>query len=142
MVEFLFGVFGNLLAAELAPWLRRFATYLIIRTASKLPSTHRHRMREEWLALLDDTPGDLSKVILAFSLFLNCSALVKEYAAPQSRIFNSADPLTEREREILTLVAQGMTNKEVADHLCISRNTVRYHLKGIYDKLSLQKRPL
>lgn len=48
--------------------------------------------------------------------------------------------LSSREQEVLALIAQGLTNKEVADKLYISENTVKYHMKTILDKLHLQNR--
>ena len=49
-------------------------------------------------------------------------------------------PLSVREQEVLDLVAQGLTNKEAAERLYISDNTVKYHMKNILDKLHLQNR--
>lgn len=48
--------------------------------------------------------------------------------------------LSDREREVLALVAQGYANKEIADHLAISFDTVRTHLKHIYEKLHVRSR--
>lgn len=48
--------------------------------------------------------------------------------------------LTQREKEILSLVAQGLSNREIADELCVSRYTVESHIKHIYRKLSVSKR--
>ncbi len=48
--------------------------------------------------------------------------------------------LSPREGEVLQLVAQGATNKEIADSLFISENTVKTHLKSIMDKLHLANR--
>lgn len=45
--------------------------------------------------------------------------------------------LSEREREIVVCVAKGMANKEIADHLCISVNTVTTHRRNIARKLSI-----
>jgi DNA-binding NarL/FixJ family response regulator len=50
------------------------------------------------------------------------------------------DNLTDREWEVLRLVAGGNTNREVADRLVISENTVKFHMKGILDKLHLRNR--
>ena len=50
--------------------------------------------------------------------------------------------LSERELEILKLIADGLKNKEVADALFISLNTVLYHTKNIYGKLGVNKRTL
>jgi PAS domain S-box-containing protein len=55
----------------------------------------------------------------------------------------SDDPLpdlTRREREILALVAAGMTNSEIADRLHVSANTVASHLKNLYAKLGVRTR--
>lgn len=48
--------------------------------------------------------------------------------------------LTIRQREIIVLVQQGKSNKEIADMLYISENTVKYHLKGIYEILAVKRR--
>ena len=52
------------------------------------------------------------------------------------------DPLSDRELEILALVAAGLKNQEIADHLIISLNTVLYHTKNIYGKLGVNTRSL
>lgn len=48
--------------------------------------------------------------------------------------------LTERETEILTLVAQGMSNREIAETLFLSEGTVRNYISGLLDKLQLRDR--
>jgi DNA-binding NarL/FixJ family response regulator len=48
--------------------------------------------------------------------------------------------LSPREREVLQLLTQGNTNKEIANSLCVSENTVKNHLKNILAKLHLQNR--
>jgi DNA-binding NarL/FixJ family response regulator len=48
--------------------------------------------------------------------------------------------LTDREREILACAAAGRSNKEVADQLCVSVETVKTHLHHIYQKLSVSGR--
>ena len=50
------------------------------------------------------------------------------------------EPLTEREQEVLTLMAQGLTYQAMADQLIVSINTVRYHVKGLYGKLGVDNR--
>ena len=50
------------------------------------------------------------------------------------------DALTDREHEVLRLVAAGQTNREIADRLAISENTVKFHMRGILDKLHLRNR--
>lgn len=51
-----------------------------------------------------------------------------------------AGVLTEREREVIRLVSQGLSNKDIADRLCISSITVRHHLTNIFDKVGVSNR--
>ncbi len=51
-----------------------------------------------------------------------------------------ADPLTEREREILDLLTAGLSNKEIAQKLYLSVRTVEVHLRNIYSKLGVRSR--
>ena len=48
--------------------------------------------------------------------------------------------LSAREREVLQLAAAGMSNKEIAEHLVISLNTVKFHLRSIYSRLGVSNR--
>jgi two-component system response regulator DesR len=48
--------------------------------------------------------------------------------------------LSMREREVLDLAASGLSNKEIAEHLVISANTVKFHLRGIYCSLGVHNR--
>lgn len=48
--------------------------------------------------------------------------------------------LTKREIEVLSLVIEGMSSKDVADALYVSKRTVDFHLANIYDKLQVSNR--
>jgi DNA-binding NarL/FixJ family response regulator len=48
--------------------------------------------------------------------------------------------LTDREREVLALLAGGMTNKEIAERLVVTTNTIKRHLKAIFEKLGVHTR--
>jgi len=48
--------------------------------------------------------------------------------------------ITKRELEILELIAQGMSNREIADKLFVSENTVKTHSSRLFDKLSARRR--
>lgn len=65
-----------------------------------------------------------------------------EEPAPEQEVVEGAESsiLTNREKEILCLVAQGLSNREIAEQLFVSRYTVESHIKHIYRKLSVTKR--
>jgi ATP/maltotriose-dependent transcriptional regulator MalT len=50
------------------------------------------------------------------------------------------DPLSEREREILQLIAEGLSSREVAERIVLSVGTIRWYLKQIYSKLDAHSR--
>ncbi len=57
-----------------------------------------------------------------------------------TKIDLGAFKLTERQLEIIDLLRQGKTNKEIANTIFISENTVKYHLKVIYDIMNIENR--
>jgi len=63
-----------------------------------------------------------------------------ETAGDQPLIEPLIEPLSEREIEILDLIAAGHKNQEIADQLHISLNTVRYHTKNLFGKLGVNRR--
>lgn len=58
----------------------------------------------------------------------------------QDRTNETAEPLTERETEVLRLLSQGQSNKEIASHLQIVEDTVKTHIRHILAKLGVQSR--
>ena len=74
---------------------------------------------------------------LARHLWSEFQRLSTQGSGPQP---DAGHALTDREWEVLRLVAAGHTNREVAERLSISENTVKFHMRGILDKLHLRNR--
>ncbi len=77
------------------------------------------------------SPSMASKLLNEFNSLARQAAEKEELPAPV---------LTARELEVLKLVARGMSNKDVADQLFISENTVKNHVRNILEKLHLHSR--
>ena len=61
-------VIARLITDDIKEWLPRIKVRLIERAVRKLPEDQRERYAEEWSAFINETPGDLSKIIRAFGL--------------------------------------------------------------------------
>ena len=70
------------------------------------------------------------------------AAVMKQFASPGDAAGKDRErsPLSQREREIVVLVAQGFKNKEIAERMFISEQTVKNHLHNIFDKLGVSDR--
>ena len=73
------------------------------------------------------------------------AAVMRQFASPSrvggaDRKGRERSPLSQREREIVALVAQGFKNKEIAEKIFISEQTVKNHLHNIFDKLGVSDR--
>jgi len=73
------------------------------------------------------------------------AAVMRQFSSPMESVpLGSRDrdrsPLSQREREIVVLVAQGFKNKEMAEKMFISEQTVKNHLHNIFDKLGVSDR--
>lgn len=66
--------------------------------------------------------------------------LLQEFREEKARNTEVDADLSDREYEILTWVAQGLTNKEISEQLDISEYTVKNHLKNLFQKLHLNNR--
>jgi DNA-binding CsgD family transcriptional regulator len=92
-----------------------------------------NRLLEQWLrGYADPAPSTVSD---RASLELSGRLPSAERPAPAL-----AEPLSEREREVLRLIAAGMRNAEIAARLIVSENTVKAHVKSIYRKLDVGDR--
>ena len=77
-------------------------------------------------------PGYARKLLVAFE---TTSGSV---SSPASQTL--IEPLSERELEILTLVAEGLSNRQISERLFISLSTVKGHNRNIFDKLQVKRR--
>jgi DNA-binding NarL/FixJ family response regulator len=59
---------------------------------------------------------------------------------PATRRESGPDALTEREREVMTSISRGRSNRDIAAELVISEKTVKNHIRAIYDKLGVGSR--
>lgn len=62
---------------------------------------------------------------------------IKSETNPSAELF---EPLSDRELEVLQLIAEGLTNQEVGEKLFLSLNTVKAHTRNIYGKLGVNNR--
>ncbi len=95
--------------------------------------------------LKDSSPDQLLQAIRDVfqgqtSLHPTIATKVIEELNRESDLPPTEDPLTEREVEVLKLVARGHTNQEIAERMTISRRTVGSHISNILDKLHLANR--
>ena len=138
-------------AARSSPWVApsRRASWCSPPSTSTSTSTRRCA-RERSGFLLKRTPAeDLIagvRVVAAGEALLSPSVtkrLIGEFArrpaagGPSPAVL---DQLTEREREVLGLIAHGLSNREIAEKLFLSEGTVKTHIKRIFFKLDLRDR--
>lgn len=100
----------------------------------------------------DASVGDLARAIIAAGrgeivipqeiAVQSLIALAQDQAVEQETLASFAPlaPLSERETEVLSLLAQGLTNKDIAQALILSVRTVEAHLRGIFAKLEVNSR--
>lgn len=72
-------------------------------------------------------------------IFLD-SAVARRLAQQMRRPNTGVAGLTNRERDVLVLIAEGKSNREIADHLVISERTARTHVSNLLGKLGLRSR--
>ncbi len=94
-------------------------------------------LKEESLTQLVNAIGVVNKQDIYVSPTLE-TPIMRDFVHMARQVTNNhTSILTDREREILQLIAEGMTNQKIADLLCISINTVDTHRKNIMSKLNI-----
>jgi LuxR family transcriptional regulator, maltose regulon positive regulatory protein len=96
-------------------------------------------IRNDYQALLEGRgANDIGQELEFMQRLLEASGAGFGRLPDRTRV--SLQSLTDRERELLVLLANGTSNKEVANRLFVSENTVKFHLKNIYAKLAVTSR--
>jgi len=100
--------------------------------------------KESYLTVLEEYKEYLAELLLEFKQ-LQQEVIVKfnfKSETKRKRQNNSEliDPLTEREKEIIVLLAEGLSNKKIAEKLFITEGTTKWHLSNIYSKLAVKNR--
>lgn len=83
----------------------------------------------------DPTSGYIDRLLQAFQK----NTLVPD-TGEESASVSISNPLTQREQEIMELVARRFSNQKIADRLFISRGTVKRHIANMYQKLQVKNR--
>lgn len=86
------------------------------------------------------TVADGQVFISSAALAVLVQSIQEEKAPPSTSPTVFGERLTARESDVLNLVAQGLTNRQIADRLAISESTARSHLHNILDKLQVSNR--
>ena len=81
-------------------------------------------LREQAVALVDELPFLPSQLLAAYALVLTLAGRL----------------MTPREREVASLAAGGLSNRDIAERLVISARTVEHHLEHVYRKLGVSDR--
>jgi LuxR family maltose regulon positive regulatory protein len=82
-------------------------------------------------------PDHISRLLSAFPMTESEQTDPSKIQTPKSEL---VEPLSEREIEVLQLIAEGLTNQEVASRLYLAQSTIKVHTRNIYGKLGVNNR--
>ncbi len=93
---------------------------------------------EDWLRLHTEVEENIfTPAILNMEKKLKHGDVTAKISSMLSQQQNSGDVLSDREKDVVVALVQGMSNKEIGDHLCIATNTVITHRRNIARKLQI-----
>jgi two-component system nitrate/nitrite response regulator NarP len=125
----------------LATLKRRLSpTRVIIYTGEQSPHVLRQAVRDGAWGFI--SKADDPVVLLDTIATVSRGRLCLPYVDIKSINADPIDLLTTRERELLAALANGWTNVQISARIGISQNTVKYHLKNLYDKLGVKNRAM
>jgi len=119
---------------------RQHPVRIIIYTGDSNPDVLREAVREGAWGFTSKTedPAVLIETIASVAR----GRLSVPYIDIKTIASDPLEALTARERELLAALANGWTNQQIAARIGISANTVKYHLKNLYDKLGVNNRAM
>jgi DNA-binding CsgD family transcriptional regulator len=121
----LWEVSGEMLIIKIASWLDIFVLTYAISYRMKIEKAYNNKQKIQGT---DNTStNEQSKLVDSFLSLLKKNTLTTK-------------PLTIREIDILELLCEGLNNIEIGDRLFISKNTVKYHIRNIYNKANVNNR--
>jgi DNA-binding NarL/FixJ family response regulator len=99
---------------------------------------HRAQLKpdQEWIDFLD-TLGSAAATAIDYSALC---ARHQEAEREQSKPKSPAPHLSRVDRQVLGYVAEGLTNREIAEKVHLSQHTIKFHLRQIFDKLKVSNR--
>jgi DNA-binding CsgD family transcriptional regulator len=114
-------LFGFILLALLAGGIGFYSYRRNVKMSKKLLNSEVEELKAKIKAIIDNKPKGLKLTLEALNGKLE-------------------NPLSEREFEVLHLTLEDLKNQEIADEIHISINTVKFHLKNIYEKIGVKNR--
>ncbi len=112
---------------------------VLLLSDSPLAATDALRTHHAWGILPTDTSAD-ELLAAVHALAQGLVVGPRELLLPEETPPASRGPLTERELEVLSLLAKGLPNKQIALALGISEHTIKFHVSSIYSKLNATNR--
>ncbi|TDQ03974.1 ATP/maltotriose-dependent transcriptional regulator MalT [Halanaerobium saccharolyticum] len=100
--------------------------------------------KENYLTVLTEYKKYLKILLTEFKELKQKINIKFDFIIPEKSPTQNAekliDPLTDREKEIIVLLAEGLSNKKIAEKLFITEGTTKWHLSNIYSKLAVPNR--
>jgi len=116
-------------------WLQWFFIFILILFSVILFSVYKLRQKKNHIKMLT-IQKEISNYVREISILKEHQSHSEEEIKQRIKQWE----LTEREQDILFYITQGLTNKEIADKIFVSINTVKTHVKNIYVKLDVRNR--
>jgi two-component system nitrate/nitrite response regulator NarP len=119
---------------------RQIATRVIVYTGEQGPQVLRQAVKAGAWGFI--SKADEPAILLDTIATVARGRLCLPYVDLGSLQDDPLEILTQRERELLSALADGWSNAQIAARIGISGNTVKYHLKNLYDKLGVKNRAM